>query len=136
MIERSDDVVVFCCRERGHVEHGAYRRSPTLNKSVAAHGAGVATEWRDADELCDRAARQLTELRQVGEQREGENASHPRDALQQIIALAPRRGLPHHLAEIRVGDAQLAFEERDVAFQTLLHLPLPATEDLAQTIPF
>jgi hypothetical protein len=85
-----------------------------VDKPSATHRSGVTTQWGDANQFGSLATRETAQLRQIREQRPREDRADPRDTLEQIILLAPRRTRADHLSEIAVGDPELAFEKRCV----------------------
>ena len=62
-----DDRVVANGRESGHVQDVADGRSSASDHPMAAPGAGIAVEGRDADEGGELPAVEAAELRQLGD---------------------------------------------------------------------
>ena len=65
IVEDLDHWVVTRGDQRGHVEHMSHAAS-TKDGTPTSHDAGIAIEWRHADERADLAARQPAQLRHLG----------------------------------------------------------------------
>ena len=81
LIELFDNWVEARGGQRGHVEHAADAGAAAVDVPRPSLLAAVAIEWRHPNELADLLAIKRAQLRQVGEQGEGNHRTDARHTL-------------------------------------------------------
>ncbi len=77
------------CGQGRHVEHAANRGAPAPDRTFAAEAAAVTVKGSPPDQCGDLLAIDLTQLRQLGQERGGRDGSDPRHAPQAIHFVFP-----------------------------------------------
>jgi len=120
-IEVPNDRVVAGSDERGHVENRAHARASAPHDAPPSPAAALAVKRSDSHERRNCLAVEATELGQVGQQGQRRGRADPRDAAQEVLALAPERTRLHPLAQEAVQLGQVFFQPRDMALDMRLH---------------
>ena len=105
--------------DRAHIENGTDLCASAPHRASPSERPAIAIERGDADEGGDLFVRQRAQLREIGQQRCGQDRPDAGDAAQQLVFLAPDGTLANGLGQLRVRLLQGAFEPADMGAQIL-----------------
>src|ERR687894_399755 len=106
-VELLEDRIVASGDQRTHVEGRPNRRSPAPNLPLAAPRAGVAVEGGNAYQGREALGGERSQLRELGQERPGQDRPHPGDAAEQPLVAAPNLAVCDRLLEFAVGADEL-----------------------------
>ena len=89
LVEVADDRVVTAGYHRSHIQGGSYSGAPAPDGPFAPQGAAIAVEGSHSHQGGYLPAIQRSQLRQVGQQSEGNLFPHAGNGAQEVILLSP-----------------------------------------------
>ena len=116
-VEVPYDGVVLASLQRSHVQGGSDPGAAAPDGAFAPQGATIPVEGGHAHQGGDLPTIQRAQLRQVGQQREGELLPHAGNGAQEVILLSPQGALAQRLPQPLVQVLQLLLQPGDVGPQ-------------------
>src|SRR5262245_35554332 len=115
VMESLESWVVPTGAEGCHVEHVADRQAPAVDAAMSFKLAAVKVVGCEADQGGDLLAAHLAELRQQGDQCEGQHRADARHGSQQLITLSENGVCGDHLGHALVEQTDIGLQPRQTA---------------------
>ena len=102
-VKFSDFQIAPTCHQCSHVERRTHRSPTTPNRATSSHHPAIPIQRRHTHQCSDLFSVELSQFRQLSEQRAADHGSDSRHTLEQVFLLAPDRALLDALIEFAVA---------------------------------